>query len=599
METVGWQSDPDGRGTFTLVSNCIFTLLICVYSAMHLNVPPRGESVPSFWLRNIRWALLGIFGPELVVFIAWRQYLSAKAIAKKSQSINSGRDSSEQECQTEKPKPMVTELWRLQCGVLKYSQESQETPSDSGDLHSGWNIVNGFCAGMGCFAFNPITFTTDTGTPVLAPEYKRLTLTARGVALLADCGLLPDIETNYLKDKSKSDGLSKFIAYVQATWLIVQVIGRLVLGLQVTLLEINTLGHVFCALLIYVLWWHKPRMVQEPISLDGNWMGPLCAYMYMSSSINGQARESTGTLQDTIIKPELTTIALLPDEHCKYTNHGVIGAAHDRPTRSPSDGSLSIREWTSQTAKRSPLITSRTSDRVATRCTTGGSFVLRRTLSSSTEENSDSISHLEHCNESQDCDTARALRWCLAAEAVLTYPAIKSRFTPVTLTDTSGNQMTSLQQNHAEEFLEEHCSNWSTEGLLPGEYGLVMGMALWFASMAFGAIHAAAWYDYFPTPIESWLWRCSAIYISWSGLVWCVINLIAQISKPFDDYWNRTRLLRPPFANSIPVVVAGLVCGALYIFARGYLVVEAFISIRKLPLSAYQTPDWTQVIPHL
>ena len=105
-ETVGWQSDPDGRGTFTLVSSCIFTLTICVYSAMHLNVPPRGESVPSFWLRNIRWALLGIFGPELVVFIAWKQYLSAKAVVKRSQSRNYG-DSSQQEDQTEKHTPIV------------------------------------------------------------------------------------------------------------------------------------------------------------------------------------------------------------------------------------------------------------------------------------------------------------------------------------------------------------------------------------------------------------------------------------------------------------------------------------------------------------
>ena len=127
----------------------------------------------------------------------------------------------------------------------------------------------------------------------------------------------------------------------------------------------------------------------------------------------------------------------LPDQYCKYSNHGVIGASHDLPTRSPSDGSLSIREWTSQSAKKSPLITSRTSDRTTTRCTTGGSFVLRRRLSSSAVDNPDSISHLEHCNESQDCDAARLLRWCLAAEVVLTYPAIRSRFTSVTHTDTS------------------------------------------------------------------------------------------------------------------------------------------------------------------
>lgn len=68
VQTVGWQSDANGRGTFTLISGNVFTLTICVYSAMHLNVPPHGESITNFWFRNIRWVLLGIFRPELVLY---------------------------------------------------------------------------------------------------------------------------------------------------------------------------------------------------------------------------------------------------------------------------------------------------------------------------------------------------------------------------------------------------------------------------------------------------------------------------------------------------------------------------------------------------
>lgn len=108
VQTVGWQSDPNGRGTFTLVSSCVLTLVICVYSAMHLNVPPHGETGIRFWLRNIRWALLGIFGPELVVFIAWKQYLSAKSIVKRSQDELHLRRSPLREEQVEKKKGMVT-----------------------------------------------------------------------------------------------------------------------------------------------------------------------------------------------------------------------------------------------------------------------------------------------------------------------------------------------------------------------------------------------------------------------------------------------------------------------------------------------------------
>ena len=87
IETVGWVSDPNGRGTVSLVTTCVLTLGVCVWSAMHLNIPPDGESAWKFWLRNIKWGLAGVFGPELVLFIAWKQYLSAKAIAKKSKEL--------------------------------------------------------------------------------------------------------------------------------------------------------------------------------------------------------------------------------------------------------------------------------------------------------------------------------------------------------------------------------------------------------------------------------------------------------------------------------------------------------------------------------
>ena len=50
---------------------------------MHLNIPPHNETQIEGWWRNIKWGLMGIFGPELVVFTAWRQYNSAKALQAK------------------------------------------------------------------------------------------------------------------------------------------------------------------------------------------------------------------------------------------------------------------------------------------------------------------------------------------------------------------------------------------------------------------------------------------------------------------------------------------------------------------------------------
>ena len=75
-------------------------------------------------------------------------------------------------------------------------------------------------------------------------QIRRLTLTAKGMAILAECGRLPHVEEAEIEDKSKANDLAKATVIVQATWMIVQVVGRLAFRLPVTLLEVNTVAHV-------------------------------------------------------------------------------------------------------------------------------------------------------------------------------------------------------------------------------------------------------------------------------------------------------------------------------------------------------------------
>lgn len=81
-ETVitGWVSDPDGRGTFTILFSCVLTLSLCVYTAIHLNVRRYRQSELQSWLETTKWVIFGVLAPELVVYIAWRQYISATAL---------------------------------------------------------------------------------------------------------------------------------------------------------------------------------------------------------------------------------------------------------------------------------------------------------------------------------------------------------------------------------------------------------------------------------------------------------------------------------------------------------------------------------------
>ena len=64
-----WKPEPLERGTLSILSTCIITLGLCVWTAVHLNVPKHR----GYWhqvLRKVRWMLLGFIAPELVRIVA-------------------------------------------------------------------------------------------------------------------------------------------------------------------------------------------------------------------------------------------------------------------------------------------------------------------------------------------------------------------------------------------------------------------------------------------------------------------------------------------------------------------------------------------------
>lgn len=73
----GWYEPPNFRGTWDLILSCVLTLTICVWSALHLNVPCEDSKLRDRNTRRLRWILLGIFAPELVVSTAFGQFLTA------------------------------------------------------------------------------------------------------------------------------------------------------------------------------------------------------------------------------------------------------------------------------------------------------------------------------------------------------------------------------------------------------------------------------------------------------------------------------------------------------------------------------------------
>ena len=145
--------------------------------------------------------------------------------------------------------------------------------------------------------------------------------------------------------------------------------------------------------------------------------------------------------------------------------------------------------------------------------------------------------------------------------------------------------------------LVSRVQNWPWDDLLRNVNGLVVGMILWLACLAYGAIHLTAWNVHFPTVAEQWLWRSSSLYIGFCGGLWIILNYLTQAYQPLNNFWDSWMDGGGTWWQNIIIGVPVIICGLSLVFARAFVVVEAFVSIRELPVGAYETPTWTQVFP--
>lgn len=74
--TGGWHPEPTFRGTFSILSSCLITMLLCIWTSVHLNIPAHGEKGifrPQTW-RKVKWLFIGLFAPEMVSSLNVRAY---------------------------------------------------------------------------------------------------------------------------------------------------------------------------------------------------------------------------------------------------------------------------------------------------------------------------------------------------------------------------------------------------------------------------------------------------------------------------------------------------------------------------------------------
>ncbi len=221
---VGFQADSGGRDSMDIISACASTLITCVYSSVHFDVPRsyahrlslRQKLVArDYWLElwvKVTFWLRGILSSEMLVLHAFYEYMIAR---------------------------------RDVAGMREHG-------------HAEWSVTLAFAADMGALI------------PDGAKEGERPPHSGFGLheALLRhhdpgalDCRALE----HELADHTKADVLFKLLTTLQIARFFAGTVARWAVHLPIAPLETITCAYVACTLVYYGFWLQKPYNVNERI----------------------------------------------------------------------------------------------------------------------------------------------------------------------------------------------------------------------------------------------------------------------------------------------------------------------------------------------
>ncbi|KAL4895085.1 hypothetical protein BDV59DRAFT_159745 [Aspergillus ambiguus] len=62
--TSGWVYEPDCRGTWSILSTCLLTIILCCWTVVCPNIPAPSDGYFTSIRDKLRLALMGVLGPE-------------------------------------------------------------------------------------------------------------------------------------------------------------------------------------------------------------------------------------------------------------------------------------------------------------------------------------------------------------------------------------------------------------------------------------------------------------------------------------------------------------------------------------------------------
>lgn len=569
--TASWRPEPKYRGTYSILSSCLVTMALCIWSAVYLNHPGASERSAPFWRSKQLWrkigcVFLGLFAPE---FVAWTAFVQHRLVITSTCNVKIWLGQLQSES-------FLRRLRRKIRGFPRSNQPNHsirtdvELPPGETELLPGrsdnpqrryrhpWTMVHSYYSIMGGFAID---------TSVLPPEIKgpfsskkRITLTWSGVRLLMkrEPHLLPQLSLEQIEDKAKANGLAKTIVCAQAIWFCLQCVTRIIQGLSISILELNVFCHALCTLLICILWWHKPLDIGEPTLIQGENIEEIFALMCIISGIGPffgikhiKWTDTTGTVRSgvDVLQDRSTSSKQFPSVQAGVGQSNEEAEITDLTRRSH----LAVHSVHSEPLPKDPSFYG---------------FEFAWTVHGLLDNDDNDEMSLSYCK--------------LASQALKRYDTgrleiHRSSWLPM-LTDHTSNVVSPGGDSGHWDIKQSFYIDW--------EKTLIVSIII--SAFLYGGLHLLAWNAPFRSRTEEWLWRSSGISIMASGpYILPLLFLPPDDDSKLDDFgWNL-------------FIILAFFLGLVYVVARVYLVVECFINLAYLHDSVYEMPSWSQYFPHI
>ncbi|KAL8940610.1 MAG: hypothetical protein Q9216_002723 [Gyalolechia sp. 2 TL-2023] len=592
--TAHWEPDPaDARGTWSILSTCIITLSLCVYTSLHLNIQAHRSSNTSAFFMKTKYVIFGLLAPELIVFNAWRQRTVASSLVARLRRERGGK----------LPTPLIQRLRRLPGQVchrisglfrrllgkpVKPKFETRLPFAATNDPWAKMTLVNAFYIVMGGYVFD---VSKDKRPRIWPRNSDRLTPN-----VMAVLGCL----------NSQDKDLKEVIPFVsedeiwdKTAWFCAQCIARIAQGMPVSLLELNTFAHAVCALLVYILWWNKPLDVQEPTVIDvgqSDTARYICAMAWSGPQAPVRHMRRVSPMENRLWKRILDQIDLFLKGSAHFNlGDGPLTASgttrSSKPSRANYVQSIELRR--PLTLRQRPTsFQGLDSEQVDSRiwnssdppvfALKGGQSIPSTALEVSSEWDWIDIGEI----------LLERLRVVEQLRSLPNFAAFHAAFSHILdTTDPDLSMFKPRELNFTDSLMRQNYGVAPVGRNLTGTSGIIV------SGFLYGGLHMIAWGSTaFTSRLEDAAWKVSCFVVAGGGLFAFAGIFGLDIATKRKQANRRLDVIKALVYILAPIYMSFTL---LYLVCRVYLVFEVFRNLAYLDPEVYQTPDWALYFPHI